>query len=75
MGYKVKLIKDSKYGKEGKLVNPMDKASYLYLYNLGLIEDDHNLVKEKKAKTEKTEITKTQKEDKKDNNKSKNLKS
>tara|TARA_Y100001973_G_C5176274_1_gene322135 strand:+ start:264 stop:470 length:207 start_codon:yes stop_codon:yes gene_type:complete len=66
--YKVELIKDCNYGKKGKMMNPMDKASYLYLYNKGLIEDEHNLVKEKKAKKEKTEKKETKKEEIKDNN-------
>jgi len=68
--YKVKLTKDCVYGKAGKVVNPMDKSSYLYLYKQGFIEDDLNLVKEKKEKKVKIETnTKDKKEDnKKDNN-------
>tara|TARA_R100001443_G_scaffold117452_1_gene143004 strand:+ start:12535 stop:12753 length:219 start_codon:yes stop_codon:yes gene_type:complete len=72
MGYLVNIIKDGKGKRKGDKANPVDIQSYKVLYELGLIEDEYNLIKEKK---EKTEITKTEKEDKKDNNKSKNLKS
>ena len=72
MGYLVNIIKDGKGKRKGDKANPVDIQSYKVLYELGLIEDEYNLIKEKK---EITEITKTEKEDKKDNNKSKNLKS
>lgn len=75
MGYLVNIIKDGKGKRKGDKANPVDIQSYKVLYELGLIEDEYNLIKEKKEKKEKTEITKTEKEDKKDNNKSKNLKS
>tara|TARA_R100000655_G_scaffold31221_1_gene62679 strand:- start:16598 stop:16849 length:252 start_codon:yes stop_codon:yes gene_type:complete len=75
--YKVKLIKNSEYGKMGKYMNPMDRDSYISLYNAGLIEDEHNLIKDKtekkaKDKTEKKAKDKTEKKDSK--NKDINLK-
>ena len=70
MAYKVKLIKECVYGKAGRYMNPMDKDSYMYLYNEGLIEDEHNLIKNKTEKTEKKQEKKTEKikTEKKDNN-------
>ena len=72
LGYKVKLIKDGKGRKAGSYMIPMDKQSYINLYNAGLIEDEHNLIKDKKEKTEKKkEKINTEKKDgniKKDNN-------
>ena len=53
--YKVKLIKDGKGKKAGDYMNPMDIRSYVNLYKAGLIEDEHNLIKEKKQQTKKTE--------------------
>ena len=71
--YKVQLIKKSKYGSAGKYVEVMDKASYMNLYKAGAIDDDHNLVKEKKAKkVEKTEKIETEKKDNKIDNNLKN---
>ncbi len=69
--YKVKLIKDSVYGKAGDFMNPMDKSSYINLYKLGLIEDEHNLIENKTTKKpEKKEDVKVEKKDsKKTNNK------
>lgn len=61
--YKVKLIKDGKGRKAGDIMNPMDFNSYKALYDLGLIEDEHKLIKVK------TETKKKEKKVSNNNNK------
>jgi hypothetical protein len=63
MGYLVEIIKDGKGKKKGDKANPVDLQSYKVLFDLGLIEDEHNLIKEKKeVKTEKKEFKTEKKE-------------
>ena len=56
--YTVTFIKDREIDgrKKGDKYGPINKVGYMNLLNAGWIEDEHNLVKEKKQKTKKEEV-------------------
>tara|TARA_B100000508_G_C11234178_1_gene168456 strand:+ start:146 stop:331 length:186 start_codon:yes stop_codon:yes gene_type:complete len=47
--YKVTLIKDRNPRVKGDQYGPISKKGYMILLEQGYIDDEHNLVKEKKA--------------------------